>query len=611
MQVRQKQLNLDMDDQHIRKKGDVRSLLFLLIRMVSVVKYGVSRVSSAYPQSVRDFSQPLDKWIITLRNKVSSRFWIAVILVGAITFVLRAVNLGRSFEVFIDEVTYLVISQSVARNLQVELYGHPFYLHPPAYFFMEAAFLKVFQPAVDTIHIIYATRFINVAIASITGVLLLLIARHARGWLSGIVVAVLFGLNPFVIKIASLNMLEASAIGFVIAGYWMLISAMQDSSVDSWSFWWVPGIIQKRFSKAPAKKKRSHKKGANSKGTKAATVAFVEEPLEYLSPWRLGFVGLFFGLALLVKESTAFLTLVPLIICFVLKWVIQRRDAVVIGLVSTLVYSIYPLIVFLNGDWALYSQQKFRGILRFLGVIHITGFNQEGAPSLTGTIINRLGMYGTTYLLIALGVIATVILLSNRGRIARLIGILVVSAYGMMVYLIFLGTLEEQFFIYLVVPCILACGVAIGSVKNSIVYERFGQRLLVLFICGSLLFTGWDTYQWINTHTRPDNGYEQVLAYLRKNVPGGEQVASISETGQHVLDGYQTGPWGLWHTVDELKDYKPEYLLVTPETVAWNYGSSADELLSWIETHGALTYAITGRQGNRMELYHLDWGKSK
>jgi hypothetical protein len=216
-------------------------------------------------------------------------------------------------------------------------------------------------------------------------------------------------------------------------------------------------------------------------------------------------------------------------------------------------------------------------------------------------------MYGTTYLLIALGAIATVLLLSNRGRIARLIGILAASAYGMMVYLIFLGTLEEQFFIYLVVPCILACGIAIGSVKNSIVYERFGQKLLVLFICASLLVTGWDSYQWINTHTRRDNGYEQVLAYLRKNVPGGAQVASTSETGQYVLEGYLSGPWGMWHTVDELKKYKPAYLLVTPETVAWNYGSTADELLSWIDDHGTLTYQITGRQGNRIELYDLDW----
>jgi hypothetical protein len=155
MQVRQEQSNLGMDDQNIgEKKGNVQSLLFLLIRMASVAKNGASRLSSVYPQSVREFFQPLDKWLIIPRNKASSRFWIAVILVGAITFILRAVNLGRSFEVFIDEFTYLVISQSVVRNLQVVLYGHPFYLHPPAYFFIEAAFLKVFQPGGDTIHTI-------------------------------------------------------------------------------------------------------------------------------------------------------------------------------------------------------------------------------------------------------------------------------------------------------------------------------------------------------------------------------------------------------------------------------------------------------------------------
>ena len=94
MQVRQEQSNLGMDDPDIRKEGVVRSLLFLLIRMASVVKSGAARVSSVYPQSAQDFFRPLDQWIILLRNKASSRFWIAVILVGATTFSLRAVNLG-------------------------------------------------------------------------------------------------------------------------------------------------------------------------------------------------------------------------------------------------------------------------------------------------------------------------------------------------------------------------------------------------------------------------------------------------------------------------------------------------------------------------------------
>src|SRR6266498_1976121 len=365
MQVKQKQLNLDMDNQDREEKVDIRFLLLLFSRMASALKNGAFQVLSVYPQSVQDFFRPLDKQITILRYKASSRLWIAVILVGAITFSLRAVNLGRSFEVFIDEFTYLVISQSVARNLHVVLYGHPFYLHPPAYFFMEAAFLKVFQPGGDTIHTIYATRFINVIISSISSVLLFLIARRARGWLSGIVVAVLFGLNSFVIKIDSLNMLEASAIGFIISGYWILVSAMQNSGEDSWSLFWVPEMIQKYFSRPSSKRRRSHKKRKNSKDTKVARVTFVQEPLENLPSWRLGLVGLFFGLALLVKESTAFLTLVPLIVCFVLKWVVQRRDAVVIGLVSVLIYSVYPLGVFWSGDWTTYSHQKFRGILRF------------------------------------------------------------------------------------------------------------------------------------------------------------------------------------------------------------------------------------------------------
>ena len=604
MEVRQKQLNFGRDDQVREGIVDLRFLLFRFARMVSAVRNGAFRISIAYP--LKNISLPLNKGITALRDQASTRLWIAAIFVGAITFSLRALNLGQSFEIFIDEYTYLEISQSVAKSFQVMLYGHPFYLHPPAYFFIEAAFLRLFPPGGDTIHTIYATRFINVIISSISAALLFLIAQRARGWLPGILVAVLFGLNPFVIKMNSLNMLETSALGFIIAGYWILVSGMRNSNDSLWSLSWVSRMIPKRFSRGSSKKRRlRRRKHNNDRQTVPAALAL--EPLEALPMWRLAWAGLFFGLALLVKESTSFLTLVPLLVCFVLQWVIRRRDAVIIGMVASLIYSIYPLVVFLSGDWAVYSQQKFRGILRFLGILHITGFNKAGGPSLSASIIHRLEMYGTTYLLIALGAIAAVLLIANRGRITRLIGILVVSSFAMMVYLIFLGTLEEQYFFYLVVPCILACGIGVSLIKDSFVYQRFGRQLLILFVCGALLFTGWDTYQWIDTHTRRDNGYEQMLAYLRKNVPGGAKVASTSETGQYVLEGYLTGPWGMWYTVEALKKYKPDYLLVTPQTVRWNYGSSADKLFSWIEAHGTLTYQVSGRQGNRIELYDLDW----
>jgi 4-amino-4-deoxy-L-arabinose transferase-like glycosyltransferase len=490
------------------------------------------------------------------------RFWLAVVLVGVITFGLRAYHLGRSYDIFIDEVTYLRISQNVASSLQVQLYGRPFFLHPPAFFFIEAAYLKLFPPNGDIIHTIYAVRWINVFLSAITAVLLFLIAYRARGWLSGLVVAVLYGLNPFIIRISSLNLLETSAIVFIAAGYWVLISAMRDPNMP-------------------------------------------------IALYRIILAGVLFGIALLIKEPTAFLTILPLLVCFALKWAIERRAALVTILVSVEVYVIYPLIAFLSGGETEFFRQKFNGFLRFLGVVQITGLNRPAGPSLSQTILARLPVYGTTYLLMALGALAVLVLLLYPGRISRLIGIFAACAYAMMAYLILLGTLEEQYFIYVAVPSILACGIAVDLIKSSLVFERFRRNLVIVFVTSAVLFAGWDTYQWVDAHTRPDNTYEQVMTYLRSNVPGGKKVASNSETGQYVFGGYLSGPWGSWYRVQDLQKYKPDYLLWTPDTVAWNFGDEAQELTDFVAQNGTLVFETTGRYGNKAELYHLNWSKAK
>jgi 4-amino-4-deoxy-L-arabinose transferase-like glycosyltransferase len=552
-----------------------------------------------------------EKAVSTLWGNSSFRFWLALLLVSVLMFGLRAYHLGKSYDIFIDEVTYLKISQSVASTLQVQLYNKPFFLHPPAFFFIEAAYLKLLQPDGSIIQNVYSVRWINVFFSSLAGVLLFLIAYRAKGWLSAVVVAVLFGLNPFVIRISSLNLLEASAMAFIVAGYWVLVSAMHDPDIPWSPIWNTEGFrklfTRKRFIKEWPKKRRVNKNGSQIQEITIAAVPASQVQVAPIALWQLALAGFFFGMALLIKETTAFLTILPLVVCFLLKWVMERRAAVITGLVSVVVYSFYPLVVILSGNWAMYSQQKFRGILRFLGMVQITGFNRSGGPSLSETIINRLGVYGTTYLLLALGTIAVLVLLSDRGRISRLVGIFAACAYAMMAYLIFLGTLEEQYFIYLAVPSILACGIAIGSIKQSLLFERFRRTILIVSVCAALLFTGWDSYQWINTHTRPDNTYEQLMAYLHTHVPGGERVASNSETGQYILTGYLSGPWGDWHTVDELKLHKPEYLVWTPDTVAWNFGDDAQALSTWVEQHGKLVFQATGRQGNKTQLYHLDW----
>jgi len=581
--VRRQALQLYVDGMSLRQIG---RLLGLHHSTVSVwVKASAAGWTAVKPEpSVKLFS----------RDNTALRFWAALFLVGILAFSLRAINVGDSFNIFIDEITYLQISQSVASNLHVQLHGQPFYLHPPAYFFIEAAYLKVFQPAGDMIQTIYATRFINIMISSLSAILLFCIGYRAMSWTAGLIIAILFGLNPFIIKINSLNILEASAIGCVVAGYWIIISSIHEK-LEPWLPFWIPKGLS-RFFPNIATISRIPKFGEDPSGHK-----------EEIGPLRMILAGIFFGIALLIKESTGFISIIPLLVLLILNWSIPRRAAGIISIIACLTYSIYPIAVYLAGDWGLFTHQKFRGLQRFLGIIKITGFNRPVGTSLADTLIHQMELYGTTYIIIILGIIATLFLLSSRGRLTRLIGIWTASAYAMMIYLIFLGTLEEQFFIYLVVPCTLACAVAIGLLRKSFIFEHMSRKLLIALMILFFSFVSWDSIQWANTHFIPDNSYEQVLTYLRDNIPGGTRVASTSEIGQYVLSGYESGPWGLWHTVAELKEYQPEYLIVTPKTVEWNYGPQAKDLLGWVEKHGIPIYIFQGREGDDLILYRIDW----
>jgi 4-amino-4-deoxy-L-arabinose transferase-like glycosyltransferase len=519
--------------------------------------------------------------------------WFVGGLAGVITFYLRGIYLGRSYDIFIDEITYLHIAQNVAEHLQVTLYGKTFYLHPPAFFFIEAAFLKGFDITGSTISQIYAVRYINAAFAGLSTTAILMIARHIGGWPAGLIAAALFALDPFIIKMNSLNLLDTSAVGWVLAGYWALLSTVEEKR-NAWTLWhklaglrlfatrWLPRDLNRADI---ATTDRSRPPGI----------------------WRPLLAGCFFGLALLTKDMTACLTLVPLAVCFLLNWAVPRITAVVTAMVTTLTYLTYPLTVFLIGDWDRFATQKLSGIARLAGLVKITGVNREHGPSLLDTVLTRIDQFGSTYLLFALGMIGLGVLLLFGRSASRLIAIWTASAYALLAYAALFGTLEEQFFYFLVLPSLLAT-VTGGAVliQTGLVQGRAQRLVFVSLIVLVLFLVGWNSKRWIESHFTPDNGYERVLAYLERHVPPESRVAATSETAQFLLDDYKSGPWGDWYSVEALLTHMPDYVLVDPHALRWNYGSQGNKLLEWLQQHGETVFSVSRTSGEQLTLYRLD-----
>ena len=482
-------------------------------------------------------------------------FWATIVLVGVATFVLRAVRLDVSWDIFVDEISYLRISQSVAQNLEVSLYGNTFYLHPPAYFLPRRGVHQALSPTGDLIHQIYDVRYVSVVLAALTAVVLFGIGRHLAGWPAGAAAAVVFALEPYVIKMNSRNYLDTAAMLWVVLGYYVLFST-------------------------------------------------ITEEKRRLPLWRLLAAGFLFGLGLLNKDMIAFATLLPLAVCFFTGWAMYRLQSMLVGVVALLTYLPYPLTVYAIGDWNDFSFQKFRGLSRLAGLIDETGFNQENGPSFVGAVLANLREFVSTYALLATGSLSVLILFFFfAGAAKRLLLAWTASTYALLAYVVLFGTLEEQFFFFLIIPSILATTVTATLVLETRELNVLVQRaLLATTIVLAAAFLSWTGYVWVQVHFHPDNGYERIAAGLRE-IPEEYSVGASNDTTQFVMRDLRVSD-ELYRSVDEVRADELDYIIISSKLVEQGYGPSP-KFYRWVTTHGKLTHGFVGRSFGLLGIYRL------
>jgi hypothetical protein len=552
-------------------------------------------------------------------------------LIYLITWGLRAIYLGRSFDIFYDELIYLRISESVAQGLGVKYYTSPFYLHPPLFFLIEGAYLRLTAPVGTIIDHVYATRYLNSAFAGLSAVLLFLIGRRVAGWWAGLVAAGMFALDPFMIRINSRNLLEAVAMFWVLAGYYLMAgavnirSAVEVSGLDiihTWAARAKAAVRSPRRATVRGLRPAAASPYATTQiGGRAARTPQPNARITQVLSWQLADlrapaaapvgwprilgVGAAFGLALLSKEPTALLTLLPLAICFVLGWVIVRRASLLIGVTSLLIYAIYPIYVFAFGDVNQFILQKFRGVSRFTGAVQESGFNQHGGPSFAEAIVRNLNQFATTYFLLASGIIAICILLLLAGSLGRLVAIWATSAYILKAFLILYGTNEEQYFYYLVTMSILATATAtVVLLRSAQITRAIRQRCRIAAIMVLLLFCGWTSYLWVDRHFTPDNGYEHLYAYLQRHVPAGATIATTTYPSNELLkqSDYATGMWG---TVEAVQSHNAQYVVLSTLLVEKGYDAATPELYQWLTQHAQPMFTFTGPTNGDLIVYRI------
>ena len=336
--------------------------------------------------------------------------WPLVVFCICVAAVALLYNLSSSPDVLYDEAAYTWAAQQVALASHLTLDNEPLFVHPPMSFLFQAGWLLLTHHASSPLQsAIHAARVLAASVgiadvllvASLVYKLTQAATPRRRQVLTGIT-ATLTALDPVLVRYDRQNVIEPFALCV---------------SLITLHFAW-----------------RLKDSGA----------------LSYVAV-----VGLLGGLSLLTNEIAFFLIIIPLIFAL-----LERSRSLIRRSLAALAIALGFLLLF--AIWALelglirqFFVQQTITLLRLIGVIQTTGLNIPGI-SLVGSLERSLSQYLRSYLVLLLGAVALVWYWSRKSSTAaNFVAAWITASYLFGAYIAAVGTLNEQFFVYLMPGCIV------------------------------------------------------------------------------------------------------------------------------------------------------------
>jgi hypothetical protein len=507
------------------------------------------------------------------RHAVSSRRALVIVTsaAGAVALIVRLVLHGSSFDVFGDEVIYTDLGRSVIAGGFPRFDGTIFFLHGPAFFYLEAGWARLAGNQPGLVAWIYEMRVLNALLAGATAVVLVLLAARASSLRAAAVTGAMFALDPFCIRQNDRVLLETAMMLWVLLGYLVLSS-------------------------------------------------LIRRPAPAHPVLRSVGAGLFFGCAVLTKDEAALLTVLPLAAAVVMRLGL-RRPVIVVTLSTTLaVYAAYMAVVAANGYWATFWYAKTYGVQRLLGLVQVTGFHSSGGGSLPARLIAEGAYFATTYLVLALGVPAVVLALRRGGSLVRLLALVHCAAAVTLAYAVALGTLEEQELYLLIVPTLLTIPMIAAlrrqagparpvrglTTRTRGTMTRLPVLAAALALALALSMNLTTAVLWVR---QPDDGFAQLMPYMAAHIrPGtaitiaaGSPPPSQTDGGRYALeDRYQVG---LWVTPAALRQEHVRYVMVEWGPIDEGYSYLSPARVRHLIRGDRLVFSYRGRTYGQLALY--------
>ncbi len=474
--------------------------------------------------------------------------------------VLCLIRVRGVYDIFIDEVTYTRLADNIANGNGITLDGVPFNLHPPAALGVFGAVIRVFGLHGDLEHQLLDLRPVSAVFGALACAGAYLLVQQAAARPYALAAAALVGLSPFVILYNSEVMLEAPAQAAAVAMVCFLAAA-----------------------------------------TSATGRA---------GRWYMGAAGVFGGLVICTKETFGLVVIATLLALLATNWVLPRRQIALVLVVAAAEYAAYVTSVGLATGFGPWWNEKFAGVRRLVGADQQTGFNAATTGvSFLSRLFAKAVSNGVTYALLALGLLATLLLLRRfrpwrptwrpnaapRERVGLLVTIWSLAACGYLLYAITFGTLEAQMFYIMVLPAVAAlCVWASSSVPS---WRRICQQACAGILALALLINGG---VWIVVHTGPTGAYQQFLAWEPTNVPPGSIISVTEDVAQFLIRGAVLGDW---HTIADLQTHHVDYVLLSTTLVDQGYGTATKSFQTQLDSRATLTFQSKGSGQDGLRFY--------
>lgn len=506
------------------------------------------------------------------RGAIRRRDWLVLVACAVLAGLAMLTNVFISPDHVYDEVVYTQAAHNIATGWHLTWTNQPMFVHPPLSFLAQAVWLHVTgQVRVPLLTAVHAARVLSAATGAVDVVLLAGLAyRLAAGAPPGrrrvltIAVTVVSAFDPILLRYSRLAIIEPFALCLSLVALHL-----------AW-------ILRER------------------------------RTLTYVAA-----VGLTSGMALLTKEITIFLLLSPLLFSLLERDRRQVRRAFgALGLALGF-WLLYPLWAVELGLARSFVDIQTATLQRLVGLIQISGWNRPGA-SFAGAVQQSVSQYASSYVMLALGGVTVCWLWARRNSSAgNFLTAWLTTSYAFAAYIVGVGTLNEQFFVYIVPAAIvgtvfLADGVLFSGSKRpgrskgtEPIRSRRPRRISVtavgLAAVGVLLAS---TTSWVDQYATAGDGAGRIVRTMQATLPACTVVNTSGDVDkyQYLLGGrpvaaYAVGPAALaWGIHD---------FILGPHDAVAHYGNMSPQLAAWIQANGHRLADFPSRTYDTVQLWQV------